>query len=94
MKPIKTRRKINCYNPQCDWDMLSKAYKISKEAHKGQKESPGAFYIPSFRVSTVLANLELDCETIVAGLLHDVLEDTSYGYKDIKEMFETSCIVG
>ena len=81
-------KKIEKYNPQCDWDMLSKAYQVSKEAHGEQKRKSGEpFIFHPLGVAEILADLELDCETIIACLLHDVLEDTSYGYDKIKNLF-------
>jgi len=80
--------KIKKYNPQCDWDLIDKAYKVSKEAHKGQQRASGEPYITHpLEVAHILADMELDCVSIVAGLLHDVIEDTSYSYAEIKEMF-------
>ncbi|MDK2798464.1 MAG: diphosphokinase / guanosine-3,5-bis(diphosphate) 3-diphosphatase [Clostridiales bacterium] len=80
--------KVNKYNPQCDWDLLSKAYKVSREAHDGQNRISGEPYIMHpLGVAHILAELELDCESLVAGLLHDVIEDTSYSYEEIKNMF-------
>ncbi|MBZ4644841.1 MAG: (p)ppGpp synthetase, RelA/SpoT family [Clostridia bacterium] len=80
--------KVNKYNPQCDWDMLSRAYKFSKEAHEGQHRVSGEPYIMHpLEVAHILADLELDCESLVAGILHDVIEDTSYSYEEIKNMF-------
>ncbi len=80
--------KVNKYNPQCDWDMLSTAYMVSKEAHEGQQRKSGEPYIMHpLQVAHILADLELDCESLVAGLLHDTVEDTSYNTQQVKEMF-------
>lgn len=80
--------KVNKYNPQCDWDLLSKAYKVSKEAHEGQHRKSGEPYIlHPLEVAHILAELELDCESLVAAILHDTIEDTSYSYDEIKKMF-------
>ncbi|WHH59066.1 bifunctional (p)ppGpp synthetase/guanosine-3',5'-bis(diphosphate) 3'-pyrophosphohydrolase [Petroclostridium sp. X23] len=80
--------KINKYNPQCDWDMLSRAYDLSKTAHEGQHRISGEPYIMHpLEVAHILADMELDCESIVAGLLHDVIEDTSHDRDEIKQMF-------
>ncbi|MFP3155270.1 bifunctional (p)ppGpp synthetase/guanosine-3',5'-bis(diphosphate) 3'-pyrophosphohydrolase [Lachnospiraceae bacterium ZAX-1] len=65
------------YHPSADISMIEKAYKIATEAHKGQKRVSGeAYIIHPLCVAIVLADLELDKETIVAGILHDVIEDT------------------
>ncbi len=80
--------KVNKYNPQCDWDMLSKAYKISKEAHEGQQRKSGEPYIiHPLEVAHFIAELELDCESLVAAILHDTVEDTYYTVEDIRKMF-------
>ncbi len=80
--------KVNKYNPQCDWDMLSKAYMVSKEAHEGQQRKSGEPYIMHpLQVAHILADLELDCESLAAGLLHDTVEDTSYSTQQVKDMF-------
>ena len=80
--------KIKKYNPQCNWELLEKAYKVSLEAHEGQQRVSGEPYIMHpLHVAHILAEMELDCESIVAGLLHDVVEDTSYSHDEIKQMF-------
>ena len=80
--------KVNKYNPQCDWDMLSKAYKISKEAHEGQQRKSGEPYIMHpLEVAHLIAELELDCESLVAAILHDTVEDTYYTVEDVRKMF-------
>ena len=57
--------------------MIEKAYRIANEAHKEQKRKSGEPYIiHPLCVAIVLADLEMDKETIAAGLLHDVVEDT------------------
>jgi len=80
--------KVKKYNPQCNFELLRKAYEISKEAHKGQQRASGEPYIMHpLEVARILADMELDCESLVAAILHDVIEDTPYSYNDIKEMF-------
>ena len=76
------------YHPSTDITMIEKAYHIADEAHKGQARKSGEPYIiHPLCVSIILAELELDKETIVAGLLHDVVEDTVMTDEEIKEMF-------
>ena len=71
---IKTIRK---YHPSDDITMIQKAYKIADEAHKEQRRKSGEPYIiHPLCVAIILADLEMDKETIAAGLLHDVVEDT------------------
>ena len=65
------------YHPSTDISMIEKAYKIASEAHQGQLRKSGEPYIiHPLCVAIILADLELDKETIVAGLLHDAVEDT------------------
>ncbi len=79
---------INKYHPSDDITMIEKAYKIAYEAHKDQKRRSGEPYIiHPVSVAIILAKLELDKETIVAGILHDVVEDTVMTLEEITDMF-------
>ncbi len=79
---------VSNYHPSSDLDIIRKAYELAKEAHKDQKRKSGEPYlIHPVCVGIILAQLELDKESIVAGLLHDVVEDTKYTTEDITEMF-------
>ena len=78
--------KENCTN--VDLNVVNKAFNLAFEAHKEQKRESGEPYIiHPIDVSTILAELGMDTSTIVAGLLHDVIEDTDYTYDDIKNIF-------
>lgn len=80
--------KIKSYAPNADFDLVIKAYDLAKKAHDGQFRKSGEPYlIHPIAVANILANMELDIETITAGLLHDVVEDTEYTYEDIEKMF-------
>lgn len=84
----KIKDTIRQYYKEADLSMIDKAYDLAKEAHKNQKRLSGEDYIMHpLSVALILAQLQLDVETIVAGILHDVVEDTSYTYQDIKEEF-------
>jgi GTP pyrophosphokinase len=80
---------IKAYYPvEPDWELLDKAYSFALAAHVGQKRFSGELYITHpLGVGKILADLELDLETIAAGLLHDVVEDTSVTLKEIREHF-------
>ena len=77
---------IHRYHPSDDVSMIEKAYHIADKAHGGQKRKSGDPYIiHPLHVAIILAELEMDKETIVAGLLHDVVEDTVMTDEEIKE---------
>ena len=79
---------IRKYHPSDDISQVEKAYLAAKQAHEGQFRKSGEPYIiHPLRVALILAGLELDKETIIAGLLHDVVEDTGVTGEDIKEQF-------
>ena len=87
--------KENCTN--VDLDVVNKAFNLAFEAHKEQKRESGEPYIiHPIDVAVILAELGMDTSTIVAGLLHDVIEDTDYTYEDIKNIFneEIANLVG
>ena len=76
------------YHPSTDISMIEKAYKVASEAHEGQKRKSGEPYIiHPLCVAIILAELELDKESIIAGLLHDVVEDTVMTSEDVAREF-------
>ncbi|MCR5304382.1 MAG: bifunctional (p)ppGpp synthetase/guanosine-3',5'-bis(diphosphate) 3'-pyrophosphohydrolase [Lachnospiraceae bacterium] len=80
--------RIRVYHPSDDLTLIKKAYSLAFEAHKNQKRKSGEpFVIHPLCVSIILADLELDKESIIAGLLHDVVEDTEYTDEDIEREF-------
>ncbi|MBO4506571.1 MAG: bifunctional (p)ppGpp synthetase/guanosine-3',5'-bis(diphosphate) 3'-pyrophosphohydrolase [Lachnospiraceae bacterium] len=80
--------RIKQYHAVSGIDIIEKAYKVAYEAHKDQKRKSGEPYIiHPICVAIILADLELDIESIAAGLLHDVVEDTSCTYEQLVEMF-------
>lgn len=80
--------KIRSYHPSDNLDMVEKAYQLAKKAHESQFRKSGEPYIiHPLEVACNLADLELDMESIVAGLLHDVVEDTDYTLEDIERLF-------
>ncbi len=81
-------RRVRKYHPSDDITMIQKAYEIARDAHEGQVRKSGEPYIiHPLCVAIILADLELDKETIVAGLLHDVVEDTVMTEAEITEQF-------
>ncbi len=81
-------RSIRKYHPSDDITMVKKAYTIAREAHKDQKRKSGEPYIiHPLCVAIILAELELDKESIVAGILHDVVEDTVMTLEDLTKEF-------
>lgn len=79
---------VKNYHPSADLSMIEKAYHIAYDAHKDQSRKSGEPYIiHPLCVCIILAELELDKETIVAGLLHDVVEDTVLSSDEIKKEF-------
>ena len=80
--------KIKTYHPSDDFSMIDQAYHLAVNAHKDQKRKSGEPYIiHPLKVAYILAELELDMESITAGILHDVIEDTEYTYEDICRLF-------
>ena len=70
--------------------MIEKAYRVAKEAHREQKRKSGEPYIiHPLCVAIILADLEMDKETIEAGLLHDVVEDTAMSLDELAKQFGT-----
>lgn len=79
---------IRKYHPSDDLSMIEKAYQLADNAHKDQKRKSGEPYIiHPLCVAIILADLEMDKETIAAGLLHDVVEDTVYTEEQLAELF-------
>ena len=81
-------QKIKEYHPSEDIGIVEKAYEVAFEAHKEQKRKSGEPYIiHPVSVAIILADLKLDKETIAAGLLHDVVEDTDVPEDYLIEIF-------
>lgn len=76
----------NCHN--VDKEVIIKAYNFAESAHRNQKRVSGEPYIVHpVEVACILAEMGLDEDTIAACLLHDVIEDTEFTYKDIENEF-------
>ncbi len=80
--------RVRKYHPSDDISLIEKAYHVAYQAHKDQVRKSGEPYIihPLY-VSIILADLEMDKETIAAGLLHDVVEDTIMTEAEITAQF-------
>ena len=84
----KLKEMFRKYHPSKDFSMVEKAYQIAYKAHEGQLRKSGEPYIiHPICVCIILAELELDKETVVAGMLHDVVEDTELTSEDITMEF-------
>lgn len=84
----KILERIEEYHPNTDTAMIKKAYEFADKAHDGQKRKSGeAYIIHPLCTALILSDLELDKETIIAGLLHDVVEDTGVTLDTIAKEF-------
>jgi GTP diphosphokinase / guanosine-3',5'-bis(diphosphate) 3'-diphosphatase len=80
--------KVGQYRPEADLDLVKKAYVYSAKVHQGQIRKSGEPYlVHPLEVAGLLADLKLDEASIVAGLLHDTIEDTLAKPEEIKELF-------
>jgi GTP diphosphokinase / guanosine-3',5'-bis(diphosphate) 3'-diphosphatase len=70
--------RVRKYNPHADEDLLNRAYVYAMKAHGAQKRASGdPFFSHPLEVAAILTDLKLDEATIVAAVLHDVIEDTT-----------------
>lgn len=75
-------------HPNIDLSILESAYKLADDKHNGQKRKSGEpFIIHPVAVASMLADMDMDMPSIVAGMLHDVVEDTAVTIDEIKEQF-------
>ena len=80
--------RISLYHPTKDYSRLDNAFNFAVSAHKNQLRKSGEPYIiHPLKVAYILAELEMDMETIIAGMLHDTIEDTPFTYEDIERIF-------
>lgn len=80
--------KVKENNPRADTDLVWLAYDFANRAHEGQVRKSGEPYIQhALHTSFVLAQMKADLNTIIAGLLHDVPEDTTYTFEDVEKNF-------
>ncbi|MFP1810283.1 bifunctional GTP diphosphokinase/guanosine-3',5'-bis pyrophosphate 3'-pyrophosphohydrolase [Lonsdalea quercina] len=82
---------IQSYLPEDQIKRLRQAYLVARDAHEGQTRSSGEPYITHpVAVACILAEMRLDYETLMAALLHDVIEDTPATYQDMEQLFGKS----
>ncbi|CNF11935.1 bifunctional GTP diphosphokinase/guanosine-3',5'-bis pyrophosphate 3'-pyrophosphohydrolase [Yersinia nurmii] len=82
---------IQRYLPEEQIKRLKQAYLVARDAHEGQTRSSGEPYITHpVAVACILAEMRLDYETLMAALLHDVIEDTPATYQDMEQLFGKS----
>lgn len=80
--------RVQKYHPSDDISVIEKAYHVAKTAHEGQVRKSGEPYIVHpLNVAIILACLEMDKETVIAGILHDVVEDTVMTEEDLIREF-------
>src|SRR5918911_110269 len=85
--------KVSAYHPDADLDLVKKAYVYSAKVHQGQVRKSGEPYlVHPLEVAGLLADLKLDEASIVAGLLHDTIEDTLAKPEEIQELFGTEVL--
>ncbi|HEY6450021.1 MAG TPA: bifunctional (p)ppGpp synthetase/guanosine-3',5'-bis(diphosphate) 3'-pyrophosphohydrolase [Candidatus Cybelea sp.] len=80
--------RVRRYEPSADGQQLTRAYELAVAAHQGQRRASGESYVEHpLAVAGILAELEVDHQTIAAALLHDVVEDTSVTSEQVTEQF-------
>ncbi|MGB8964136.1 MAG: bifunctional (p)ppGpp synthetase/guanosine-3',5'-bis(diphosphate) 3'-pyrophosphohydrolase [Candidatus Cybelea sp.] len=80
--------RVRSYDPSADAEWLRRVYELAVAAHQGQRRASGESYVEHpLAVAGILAELEMDHQTIAAALLHDVVEDTSITSEQVTEQF-------
>ena len=83
-------RRVEAYYPDANFTLLKKAYKFAENAHRGQMRSSGEEYIiHPINVAGTLIKLRMDVDSIIAGLLHDVVEDCDVKPEELEKEFST-----
>ena len=86
--PVELGRALEPYVDRLDVGAITRAYRLAYEAHAGQRRASGEEYVThTVEVATILAGLRLDTASIVAGLVHDTVEDTHVTLGDLAERF-------
>ena len=80
--------KVRSYDPSLDGSWLTRVYDVAEQAHEGQRRASGESYIEHpLAVAAILADLEMDRQTIAAAILHDVVEDTTITSEEVAAEF-------
>ncbi len=88
MRQFELVEKVRSYDPSADEDALNRAYVFSMQAHGSQKRASGdPYFSHPVEVAGILAQMKLDCASIITGLLHDTVEDTVATLPDIERLF-------
>ena len=86
--PHELARAVEGYARRLDVPKIREAYEMAEEAHRGQRRASGETFVShAVEVATILAQFRLDTASIVAGLIHDVVEDTQYSLADVEARF-------
>jgi len=86
--PRDLARAMEAYAGRLDVEMVRAAHDLAVDAHQGQRRASGEPYVThTIEVATILAGLRLDSASIVAGLIHDTVEDTAITLDDVRERF-------
>ena len=79
---------IRSYNPSADFVQIRAAFEYADKCHEGQKRKSGEPYIiHPLAVAQIVADQKLDSESIIAALLHDVIEDTAATHEEVEKLF-------
>ena len=88
LRQVELIERVKSYDPSVEEELLNKAYVFSMKAHGTQKRASGdPYFSHPLEVAGILADLRFDFKTIITALLHDVVEDTTYTFNDIKKNF-------
>src|SRR5687768_14434823 len=86
--PQRLRESVQLYAERLNVDLIARAYRFSEKAHAGQKRASGEAYLQHcVEVTKILADLHLDSFSLASGLIHDVVEDTSFTLDDVRREF-------
>lgn len=86
--PLRLSKALEAYAERVDIGVIRDAYEMAAEAHAGQMRASGESYVShTVEVATILANLRLDTASLVAGLIHDVVEDTAITLDEVRSRF-------